>query len=129
MIYVTDTHSLVWFLANDSKLGKDALSAFRSADEGKSLIVIPAIVIAEVLYIAEKRGASAQLSALLKKLEESANYVVYNLNLSILIETQRLKKLKDMHDRIIVATANIVSAKLITRDSEIRTSGYVETVW
>ena len=64
MIYVTDTHSLVWFLANDSKLGKDALSAFRSADEG----IIPAIVIAEVLYIAEKRGASAQLSALLKKL-------------------------------------------------------------
>ncbi len=129
MIYVTDTHSLVWFLANDSKLGKDALNIFRSADEGKSLIVIPAIVIAEVLYIAEKRGASAQLSALLKKLEESANYIVYNLNLSVLIETQSLKKLKDMHDRIIVATANIISAKLISRDSEIKNSGYVETVW
>ncbi len=129
MIYVTDTHSLVWFLANDSKLGKDALNIFRSADEGKSLIVIPAIVIAEVLYIAEKRGASAQLSALLKKLEESANYIVYNLNLSVLIETQSLKKLKDLHDRIIVATANIISAKLISRDSEIKNSGYVETVW
>lgn len=129
MIYVTDTHSLVWFLANDSKLGKDALSAFRSADEGKSLIVIPAIVIAEVLYIAEKRGASVQLSALLKKLEESANYIVYNLSLSVLIETQGLKKLNDMHDRIIVATANIISAKLISRDSEIKNSGYAEIVW
>ena len=129
MIYVTDTHSLVWFLANDSKLGKDALSAFRSADEGKSLIVIPAIVIAEVLYIAEKRGAAAQLSSLLEKLQESANYIVHNLTLGILIETQNLKKLKDMHDRIIVATARIISARLISRDSEIKDSGYAEIVW
>jgi len=35
----------------------------------------------------------------------------------------------ELHDRIIVATAKILNAKLITRDKEIRKAGVVDVVW
>jgi PIN domain nuclease of toxin-antitoxin system len=38
-------------------------------------------------------------------------------------------ELKELHDRIIVATAKILNAKLITKDRRIRESEIVETVW
>lgn len=34
-----------------------------------------------------------------------------------------------MHDKIIIATAKILNAKLITKDEKIIESGYVETIW
>ena len=34
-----------------------------------------------------------------------------------------------MHDKIITATARILNAELITKDKEIKNSGYVKTVW
>jgi len=37
--------------------------------------------------------------------------------------------LKELHDRIIVATAKLLNAKLITKDKEIRESRIVEVVW
>jgi PIN domain nuclease of toxin-antitoxin system len=38
-------------------------------------------------------------------------------------------KLKEIHDRIIVASAKILNTKLITKDKEIKKSRIVETVW
>ena len=129
MIYTADTHSIIWFLTKDRKLGYEALKAFRSADEGKSLVIIPSIVLAEIIYIIEFKGVNIQFSDITKKFEESMNYIIYNLNLEVLMEMEKYKKLKDIHDRIIVATANLCKSKLITNDTEINKSEYVETVW
>ncbi|MBI3036011.1 PIN domain-containing protein [Candidatus Woesearchaeota archaeon] len=128
MIYVTDTHSLIWFLTRDPKLWKDALAAFRSADDGKSLMIIPSIAIAEIIYIIERKGVGIKFGDLLNKFEESINYVVYSLNLEVLIELEKFTKLNDIHDRIIVATAKICNSKLITIDKNIRNSGYVDII-
>jgi len=38
-------------------------------------------------------------------------------------------KLKEMHDRIIVATAKLLNAVLITKDEEIIKSKIVKTIW
>jgi len=43
MFYVTDTHSLIWFLTNDSRLGKKAKEIFERTDLGKNVIIIPTI--------------------------------------------------------------------------------------
>ncbi len=129
MIYVADTHSLVWFLTEDKKLGKEVLVIFQNTDAGKSVIVIPTIVIAEVMYIAESKDAAIKFSDLLEKLKQSVNYIVFDLDLEVLIEMQYYKKLKDIHDRIIVATASITKSKLITKDKNIKDSSYVETIW
>src|SRR5437588_10393202 len=54
--YVADTHALFWYLINSSALGADARLAFDEADAGQALIYIPAIVIAELYYLNEKKG-------------------------------------------------------------------------
>jgi PIN domain nuclease of toxin-antitoxin system len=40
-----------------------------------------------------------------------------------------LKKIPELHDRIIVATSMLLDAKLITKDAKIAASKVVEVVW
>ena len=129
MLYITDTHSLVWFLSDYSKLGKNSLDIFNKAEEGKCIVFIPTIVLAEVMYICEKKKVSVKFKDILKKLENSLNYIVYNLDLEVLIKSQDLVKINELHDKIITATAQIVKAKILTKDENIKNSGYAETVW
>ncbi len=45
-VYITDTHSLLWFTLNKhSSLSKKALAVFQSAAKGESFIYIPVIVL------------------------------------------------------------------------------------
>ena len=53
MLYVTDTHALVWYVVG--KLHDKVNEIFKSAETGKSTIFIPTIVLAECLYLVEKR--------------------------------------------------------------------------
>ena len=47
--YVTDTHPFVWYLAGDEeRLSLGAKSVFENADSAKAVVVIPAIVLAEL---------------------------------------------------------------------------------
>ena len=43
--------------------------------------------------------------------------------------TIRYIKLPDPHDRIIVATAKLLNATLITKDEKIKNSKIVKTIW
>ncbi len=59
--YVTDTHPFVWYLAaDDDRLSPSAKSVFENADSAKAVVVIPAIVLAESLYLAEKGRIKAK---------------------------------------------------------------------
>jgi predicted nucleic acid-binding protein len=62
------------------------------------------------------------------KFRISSNFIPISLNLEI---TEMLPEIKlpELHDRIIVATAKILGAKLITKDKDIVESGLVETIW
>ena len=51
MIYVTDTHSFLWYLSEDKRLSKNAKSVFDKAENDSAVIVIPTIVLAESLQI------------------------------------------------------------------------------
>lgn len=53
--YVTDTHSLVWYLTNDKKLSARANAIFDAAEREETIIIIPAIAIAELYYLHSKQ--------------------------------------------------------------------------
>ena len=53
MNYVTDSHSLVWYFTGDSRLSKKALMVFEGTIK-EGMIIIPAVVLAEVMFIAKK---------------------------------------------------------------------------
>lgn len=128
MNYVTDTHSLVWYFTEDPRLSETVLNAFESTvDEGA--IFIPAVVLAEIMFIAKKGRIAISFEETIKKIEENENFEVSSLNIDILKIADKIETDMEMHDRLIVATAKYLEAPLITKDENIRTSEIVSTVW
>jgi PIN domain nuclease of toxin-antitoxin system len=128
-MYVTDTHSFLWFLADDNKLGKKAREVFIYCDKGETTINITSIVLMEALFICERKKVGLEFKKVLEKVQKTINYPVYPLDAGIVSMCQKLKQFSDPHDRIIVATSQILNAGLITKDDNIKKSKLVETIW
>ena len=64
---VTDTHSLIWYLEDSSRLGMAARDVFDACDRGETTIYVPTICLVEIVYLAEKgripTGLKSQLDA------------------------------------------------------------------
>jgi len=127
-MYVTDTHSFLWHLQNDKKLSGKAKSIFELCDNGNEVIIIPSIALIESLYICEKKKIEMEFQQILKKLKDASNYHVYPLDEEVVFRCSTIK-LKEPHDRIIVATARLLGAPLITNDRSIKESMIIDTVW
>ena len=51
------------------------------------------------------------------------------LDLPTLRKVPEVASLSELHDQVIVATALLYEAKVLTKDGAIRAAGQVETVW
>jgi predicted nucleic acid-binding protein len=127
---VTDTHPFVWnSTGNILRLGSNAKEIFDQAESGLVSIIIPSIVLAERIFLAERGRITVKLEELFERLNDSVNYTIYSLDLAIVRSTIELRKVSEVHDRIIAATAKYLGLELITNDVAIVQSGYVRTVW
>ena len=129
MMYVADTHAVLWFLTEDSHLSAIAKEKFESAERGETVILIASISLLELLYVCKKKKMLPLFTEFLKRLEKGNNYVIYELDFEIVKQCLHLNEVDEMHDRVLVATTQLVGAPLITIDQNIWNSHYVETVW
>ena len=128
MVYVTDTHSFVWYLTFNDKLSNKALKAFDSSmDSG--IIVIPSIVLAEILYINKKGRIAITFDDTINAIINNKNYEICPLDLEILKIANKIEVSLEMHDKLIAATAILYNAHLISKDSAIRKSDVVKVIW
>ncbi|MFZ2410267.1 MAG: PIN domain-containing protein [Candidatus Methanoperedens sp.] len=127
-IFVTDTHALLWYLTEDEKLSKIAQGVFEKADKGEVDIVIPTTVLAEALFITEKHRVDIEFIDIIENIQNSSNYLLHPLDIDVIMKCHELKKIPELHDRIITATAILLDAKLITKDTKIKVSKEVEVV-
>ena len=51
---VADTHAVIWYLANDSRLGTNAKAKFAEAARKGDEIGISAITLVEIVYLVER---------------------------------------------------------------------------
>jgi len=128
-VIVLDTHAWVWWLTKPEKLGKRAAQAIRKADR----VGIPAISVWEVAMKAEAgklrfdRPYALWLEAALC---EDRRTELLPLLPQIAVGAAQLSwSHADPADRLIVATARVNKAALVTADERIRESGVVRTVW
>ena len=128
MNYVTDTHSLVWYFTDDQHLSKKALKSFESTVK-KGQIIVPAVVLAEILFIAKKGRIPLGFTTTVAKIEALANFEIAPLDLDVLKVAESIDAPMEMHDKLIVATAIRYDACLITRDEQITKSKAVKTIW
>ncbi len=110
-------------------MGSNARTAFDEAASGVSQINIPAIALAELIMLAEKRHGAIDVTRIVSTLQNASGFKLTPLSPEIAIRIQTLNSLPDIHDRLIVAEALETSATLITRDQLIIASGLAPTVW
>lgn len=120
---VVDSHALFWFLAENSKLSSRGRNLIQEANE----VIIPSIVLMEILYILEKSNLSFRFVEILSELK-LRRYTAYPLDLDIVTQALFISSKMEMHDRIIVATAQFFDCYLISKDPEIQKI-YQKTLW
>ena len=49
-MYVADAHTLGWYFTDDPRLGPHAAQVFERSERGECLILVPAIVLAELFH-------------------------------------------------------------------------------
>ena len=128
-LYVADTHTLFWYFTASPSLGSRAHRAFDEARDGQALIYIPAIVLAELYFLNEKKDRPIDYSATFALLVQSAQFVLLPFESIDTLEFERDKAVADIHDRMIVGVARRLGATLLTRDEQIAGSGTVRTMW
>ncbi|BBO16374.1 conserved hypothetical protein [Candidatus Brocadia pituitae] len=128
MDFVTDTHSLVWYFTEDARLSKKAIKAFEGTIK-EGTVVVPAVVLAEIMYISKRGKIALAFEETVKKIEEYENFDIAPLDINILKTADRIETDMEMHDKLIVATALYYKARLITRDEQIEKAGIVPVVW
>jgi PIN domain nuclease of toxin-antitoxin system len=131
-VIVLDTHVLVWWLAQGDRLSARASRAI-SANARSGTLLASAISLFEISSLVrrnrlELRPDTSRWFAALRLLPElrvesvSADVCWRAGGLGVVLPG-------DPADRIIVATAQEIGAKLVTADARLRESGVVETIW
>lgn len=128
MDFITDTHSLVWYFTEDARLSKKAIKAFEGTIK-EGTVVVPAVVLAEIMYISKRGKIALTFEETLQKIEEYENFDIAPLDINILKTADRIETDMEMHDKVIVATALYYKARLITMDEQIKKAGIVPVVW
>jgi PIN domain nuclease of toxin-antitoxin system len=131
-VYVTDTHSLIYYVTgHNSKLSRRALRAFQQAERGEAYIYVPAVVLWEISRL-EKEGEIR----LNEPYEDWAGALLAHpgfecvpLDEEIIAEARHYGFNRDVFDAAIVATARVKEVPLITRDQDITDSKIVDIWW
>ncbi|MBN1876892.1 MAG: PIN domain-containing protein [Anaerolineae bacterium] len=130
--YVTDTHSLIWYLEGSPRLGGKAKAAFEFCERGVAVIYMPTICLVEIFYLQEKgRIPYTLLNQFYTELRAGiTGLLLADLSLEVIDALAHIARddVPDMPDRIIAATAFSLRLPLITRDHKIVTSG-LSIIW
>jgi PIN domain nuclease of toxin-antitoxin system len=110
------------------KLSQKARAIFNACERGEAVIIIPAIVLLECIDVFDKKKVNLNFEEIVLKILQANNFIFSEINWSLILEVNKVKGLKDLHDRIIVATAKIFDAFLISKDRMIK-NFYKRTVW
>ena len=125
---VLDTHAWIWWASDPAQLGRRG----RAAIEGAERVGVPAVCCFEVAA-AVARGRMALDRAPLEWIPQALalpRIELLPLSPAIAVKATQLGGLRgDPADRLIVATAMLDHATLVTRDRNIRTYAAVDAGW
>ncbi|TAN41192.1 MAG: PIN domain-containing protein [Nitrospirae bacterium] len=126
--YVIDTQAIIKFLNGVKVLSDTVDSILKKADEGKNIIVIPAVVIFEIAYLHERKKIPISVIDMENIISGSINYIQEPLSIDIIKAAFEITDIPELHDRLIAGTARHLDIPLITNDPEILSSSFLKCV-
>lgn len=127
--YVADTHALWWYLGSSDRLSPAADAVFRLVETGNALLMIPAIVIAEMYFLSVKLDNPISPADLFEALDSVEGVVISPLDRQQLAALEDVHDVPEMHNRLIAAEAFVRNAPIVTRDQVLTDSQHVATIW
>ncbi|MGH7128137.1 MAG: type II toxin-antitoxin system VapC family toxin, partial [Planctomycetaceae bacterium] len=123
IVAIADTHALLWYLWNDSRLTASAQQVFESAAQNGDEIGLSAISLVEVVSLIEKGRIPAEtLDAVVNLLEQNDSLLQeIPVSRAIVRAMQQVprREAPDMPDRVIAAPAMQDQVPLASRDRKI----------
>jgi PIN domain nuclease of toxin-antitoxin system len=125
-LYVVDTHILIWYFTGNKRLQKKLKEKIDAVRNLGGRLLVPTIVLAEALNIAEKGRVDFDFDAMYRLIGQEPEFEIVGFGPEIFEEALRLKDVKEIHDRIITATAKFYRVGILTKDKIINESGALE---
>jgi PIN domain nuclease of toxin-antitoxin system len=122
-LFVLDTHVLIWYFIGSKRLQKKLKEKIDEARNLGGRLLVPTIVLAEALDIAEKGRVDFDFDTMYQKIVDEPEFEIIGFSPEIFEEVVRLKDVKEIHDRIITATARFYRVGVLTKDKVINESG------
>ena len=126
--YVADTMAIVSHFAQ-RRLSEMARQILRDADNDQHRIFFSVVTLMEILYLSEARRISLSPAELMKHVGESSNYIPLPLTAEIVLTASTIDDVREMHDRLIAATAKHYNYPLLTNDPILLKSKHITAVW
>ena len=129
---IADTHTAIWYLFSDERLGRGASAFIDATIANGDHIGVSAISFAEMVYLIEKaRIPPTALDDPLVAIADPKNVLQQvTLDDEIAVNMRRIPRedIPDLPDRIIAATAQFYGVPVLSRDGRIRAAN-IKTVW
>ena len=125
-----DTHVLVWLTSEPARLSKQAASAIRRANRGGG-VAISAITLWELAWMAThgRLQPAGTTEAYLDEVSSRVAVRPITAKIAVLANQFPPDYSSDPCDRLIGATALAEGMVLVTKDSRIRSSRQLHTLW
>jgi PIN domain nuclease of toxin-antitoxin system len=128
---LADTHTIVWYLSEPSRLSVPALAALHAA-ENTGRILVSTITFVELTYLVEKgKVAPVVLSELWTAVADPTkplDALPLSLDVTRVLDQIPRVVVPDMPDRIMAATTLAHSLSLVTADVKIQAAP-ITTIW
>lgn len=130
--YVVDTHALIWHFEGNSLFGSSAKAV---TTDPNSELILPAVALAEAMFIVEKgRCSLTSVRELLDDVRADDRINIFPLTSGILEQSATLTAVPEIHDRLIVATEVFLvnrgeTVEILTKDKTITTSSLLPVCW
>jgi len=129
MVYIVDSHALIWLLEGNERLSDRAKSILI---DPSLQIVNPTIALAEIAYLYAHKRVKVNVKDVLNGVASASNCTVYPLDERV---ADSIPGDLELHDAIVVATALVYrdvlgeEVAIITKDKSITESGLAPVVW
>ena len=132
IVAIADTHTTIWYLFSDPRLGKAASAFIDDTITKGDHIGVSAISLAEMVYLIEKgripANALDDLHAAISDPKAVLQHVPFDENIAMKMTQVPRQELTDLPDRVIAATAKFHRVPVLSRDARIRSST-IQTIW
>ena len=130
---VIDTHILLWYLFDTSKLSPAASAAILQAEADNAPLYVSSMSVVELRYLVEKKSFSeAHYQTALNTLTDVTLLpTIAPLDLGTADDLKAVPRatVPELPDRVIAATAYSLNLPLVTADTKIRNLTNVTIIW